>query len=90
MPHGLAIVQAANQTINPEHKNKRPPFDVSRRWVPAKIMTNYDLPTTRRKFLKTSAAASVILSAPAIFSGNLFAAENSDTLRVGQIGRAHV
>src|ERR1044071_3670192 len=49
-------------------------------------MTNQDQLTTRRTFLKTSAAASAALTAPAILSGNLFAGENSDTLRVGLIG----
>lgn len=49
-------------------------------------MTNSDLPTTRRNFLKTSAAAGAILSAPVILTGNLFARENSETLRVGLIG----
>src|SRR6266481_4562404 len=42
--------------------------------------------TSRREFLKTSAAAGAVLSAPAILSGNLFAGENSDTLRIGLIG----
>lgn len=47
---------------------------------------NHDLLTTRRDFLKTSAAAGAVLSAPAILSGNLFAAGNSDTLRIGLVG----
>jgi len=42
--------------------------------------------TSRREFLRTSAAAGAALAAPAILSGNLFAAENSDTLRIGLIG----
>ncbi|MSU56643.1 MAG: twin-arginine translocation signal domain-containing protein [Pedosphaera sp.] len=49
-------------------------------------MTDPDLLTTRRNFLKTSAAAGAVLSAPAILSGRLFAGENSETLRVGLIG----
>ncbi len=49
-------------------------------------MTNQDQLTTRRNFLKTSAAAGAALSAPAILSGNLFAAENSETLRIGLVG----
>ena len=48
-------------------------------------MTTQDL-TTRRNFLKTSAAAGALLSAPAILSGNLFAAANSETLRIGLVG----
>jgi myo-inositol 2-dehydrogenase / D-chiro-inositol 1-dehydrogenase len=42
--------------------------------------------TSRRDFLKTSAAAGAVLAAPAILSHKAFAAENSDTLRVGLIG----
>jgi hypothetical protein len=42
--------------------------------------------TTRRDFLKTSAAAGAVLAAPAMLSSKVFAAENSDTLRVGLIG----
>jgi len=49
-------------------------------------MTNQDFRTTRRDFLKTSAAAGAILSSPAILSSKLLAAENSDTLRVGLVG----
>src|SRR5439155_23088521 len=49
-------------------------------------MTNQDQLTTRRNFLKTSAAAGAMLSAPAILSRNVFAGENSDTLRVGLVG----
>ena len=49
-------------------------------------MTNQDLLTTRRNFLKTSATAGAIFSAPGILSSNLFAGENSETLRVGLIG----
>lgn len=48
-------------------------------------MTNQENLTTRRDFLKTSAAGA-ILSAPAVLSGNLFAAENADTLRIGLVG----
>lgn len=49
-------------------------------------MTNQELLTTRRDFLKTSAAAGAILSAPAILSSKLLAAENNDTLRIGLVG----
>jgi myo-inositol 2-dehydrogenase/D-chiro-inositol 1-dehydrogenase len=49
-------------------------------------MINPDSLTSRRDFLKTSAAAGAILSAPAILSSNVFATENSDTLRVGLVG----
>ena len=42
--------------------------------------------STRREFLKVSAAVGTALAAPSILSGNLFAKENSDTLRVGLIG----
>ena len=49
-------------------------------------MKNQEPLTTRRDFLKTSAAAGAILGAPAILSGNLFAAQDSDTLRVGLVG----
>jgi len=49
-------------------------------------MTNQELVTTRRNFLKKSAAAGAVFSAPAILSGNLFAGENKETLRVGLIG----
>jgi predicted dehydrogenase len=49
-------------------------------------MTNPPFRTTRRDFLKSSAAAGAVLSAPAVLTGNLFAAENTDTLRIGLIG----
>jgi len=49
-----------------------------------KITSNH--PTTRREFLKSSALVGGALAAPAILPGNLFAKENSDTLRVGLIG----
>src|ERR1035441_2420883 len=42
--------------------------------------------TSRRKFLKTSALVGSAVVVPAILSGNLFAKENTDTLRVGLIG----
>jgi predicted dehydrogenase len=42
--------------------------------------------TSRRDFLKTSAAITTALAAPAILPGNLFAGANSDTLLVGLIG----
>ena len=42
--------------------------------------------TSRRDFLKTSAAITTALAAPAILPGNLFAGANSDTLRVGLVG----
>jgi predicted dehydrogenase len=42
--------------------------------------------TTRREFIKTSAALTTAFAAPAILSGNLFAAANSDTLRIGLVG----
>ena len=42
--------------------------------------------TTRREFIKTSAAIGGALAAPAILPGKLFAKGNSDTLRVGLIG----
>ena len=42
--------------------------------------------TSRRDFLKTSAAAGAALAAPALLGSKVFAAENSDTLRVGLIG----
>ena len=41
---------------------------------------------TRRDFLKTSAALGAALAAPAIVSGNLLAAANADTLRIGLVG----
>jgi len=43
-------------------------------------------PTTRRDFIKTSAAAGLALAAPAILSGRAFAQGNSETLRIGLIG----
>ena len=49
-------------------------------------MINQDNLTSRRNFLKTSATAGAILSAPAFISGDLFAGTNSDTLRVGLVG----
>jgi len=49
-------------------------------------MKNQDQLTTRREFLKTSAALGTALAAPAILPGNLFAGANRDTLRVGLIG----
>jgi myo-inositol 2-dehydrogenase / D-chiro-inositol 1-dehydrogenase len=42
--------------------------------------------TSRRDFLKTSAIVGSALAAPAIMPGELFARENTDTLRVGLIG----
>ncbi len=50
------------------------------------IMKNQDQLTTRREFLKTSAALGTALAAPAILPGNLLAGGNSNTLRVGLIG----
>ena len=47
---------------------------------------NESSPTTRREFLKTSAAVGIALAAPAILSSRAFAAGNSDTLRVGLVG----
>ena len=49
-------------------------------------MKNQDQLTTRREFLKTSAAIGGALAAPAILPGSLFAGANTDTLRVGLIG----
>lgn len=49
-------------------------------------MKNQDLLTTRRDFLKTTAAAGAILGAPAILSSKVLAAQNGDTLRVGLVG----
>jgi myo-inositol 2-dehydrogenase/D-chiro-inositol 1-dehydrogenase len=43
-------------------------------------------PGTRRDFLKTTALATATIAAPAILPGKLFAADNSETLRVGLIG----
>ena len=48
--------------------------------------TNSSPHQTRREFIKTSAALGAALAAPAIISGNLMAAANSDTLRIGLIG----
>ena len=42
--------------------------------------------TSRRDFLKASALVGSALAAPAIVPGELFARENTDTLRVGLIG----
>jgi len=42
--------------------------------------------TTRRQFLKNSLAAGAGAAAPALFTGRVFAGENSETLRVGLIG----
>jgi len=42
--------------------------------------------TSRREFLKSSAAAGAVLAAPALLASRAFAAENSATLRVGLIG----
>ena len=41
--------------------------------------------TSRREFLKTSALVGNALAAPALLPGELFAKENTDTLRVGLI-----
>ncbi len=46
---------------------------------------NPSAPTSRRDFIKTSAAVTAALAAPVILSSRTFAA-NSDTLRVGLIG----
>ena len=48
--------------------------------------TNSSPQQTRRDFIKTSAALGAALAAPAIISGNLMAAANSDTLRIGLVG----
>lgn len=50
------------------------------------MKTSSDSPTTRREFLKTSALLGSALAAPAILPGKIFAAENSETLRIGLIG----
>src|SRR5947208_7288281 len=50
------------------------------------MKTSSDSLTSRRDFLKTSAFASGVLAAPAMLPGNLFAKENTETLRVGLIG----
>ena len=42
--------------------------------------------TSRRDFLKTSALVGSALAAPALVPGELFARENTGTLRVGLIG----
>ncbi|MCU0783179.1 MAG: Gfo/Idh/MocA family oxidoreductase [Verrucomicrobia bacterium] len=47
---------------------------------------NPSAPTSRRDFIKTSAVLGTALAAPAILSGDVFAKENSETLRVGLIG----
>ena len=48
--------------------------------------TKPDFTTSRRDFLKISAAAGAAIAAPAILPGRLFGAGNSDTLRVGLVG----
>ena len=48
--------------------------------------TNSSPQQTRRDFIKTSAALGAALAAPAIISGNLMAAANADTLRIGLVG----
>src|SRR5438876_3251250 len=50
------------------------------------MKTSSNVVTTRREFLKTSALVGGALAAPAILPGKIFAAENSETLRVGLIG----
>jgi myo-inositol 2-dehydrogenase / D-chiro-inositol 1-dehydrogenase len=47
---------------------------------------NSSSPTTRRNFIKTSAALSAALAAPAILSSKAFAQGNNATLRIGLIG----
>ena len=42
--------------------------------------------TSRRDFIKTSAVIGGAIAAPAILPGRLFAAENSDTLKIGLVG----
>src|SRR5262249_8651470 len=67
-----------------------PPFLTSLRQpatlVKISAMINENPVTTRREFLKTSAAIGSVLAAPAILPGNLFAGTNSDTLKIGLIG----
>jgi myo-inositol 2-dehydrogenase/D-chiro-inositol 1-dehydrogenase len=53
---------------------------------PMTTNTNSSPQQTRREFIKTSAALGAALAAPAIISGNLMAAANSDTLRIGLVG----
>jgi myo-inositol 2-dehydrogenase/D-chiro-inositol 1-dehydrogenase len=48
--------------------------------------TTQSQPATRRDFLKSTALATATLAAPAILPGNIFATDNSDTLRIGLIG----
>lgn len=50
------------------------------------MKASHPSPTTRREFIKTSAALTTAFAAPAILPGNLFANTNSDTLRVGLVG----
>ncbi|MCL4789090.1 MAG: Gfo/Idh/MocA family oxidoreductase [Verrucomicrobia bacterium] len=50
------------------------------------MKASHPSPTTRREFIKTSAALTTAFAGPAILPGNLFANTNSDTLRVGLVG----
>jgi predicted dehydrogenase len=66
---------------------QRPVFEYDR---DATVLLNMNLnppaPSTRREFIRTSAAFGAALAAPAILAGKLYAGENSETLRVGLIG----
>jgi predicted dehydrogenase len=50
------------------------------------MITSSNSLTSRREFLKTSALVGGALAAPAILPGQLFAKENTDTLRIGLVG----
>src|SRR4249920_1566875 len=48
--------------------------------------TSNEHTTSRRDFIKSSALIGGVLAAPAILPSRIFAAENSDTLKIGLIG----
>src|SRR5881394_4478641 len=50
------------------------------------MKTSNENTTSRRNFIKSSALIGGVLAAPAILPARMFAAENSDTLKIGLIG----
>jgi predicted dehydrogenase len=80
------VVVCRNQDIAILHHSLTPRSKGRNTGENTSIMNNQDNLTTRREFLKTSAAIGGALAAPAILPGNLFAGASGDTLRVGLIG----
>lgn len=86
---GEAVVAAKGVACSRPPPPRRAELDaVAKQFTMRRMITNpSSSPSqTRRDFIKTSATFSAALAAPAILSGNLMAAANSDTLRIGLVG----